>query len=179
MMRCVDISRGMRGFEEVERLQSSAFPPEESYPMDQILALAERDNVEYRSFWEGDDLCGLMLYETGDTMAYLFYLAVGEAVRSRGYGTRLLAWLADKCVGRAVVANIEAVGTGAENEAQRVRRLAFYERNGYALADCRLLDDSGLYDIVTTSPGAFDRKEYLGLIGGLGFDAYHPRLVSR
>lgn len=178
-MRCVDISRDMAGFNEVERLQISAFPPEESYPMDQILELVRRDNVEYKSFWEGEDLCGLMLYAAVDTMAYLFYLAVGEAVRSRGFGTQLLAWLAGECAGRAVVANIEVVGTGAANEEQRVRRLAFYTRNGYALADCRLLDDSGLYDIVTTSPGDFDWEEYLELIGSLGFDAYHPRLVSR
>ncbi len=78
---------------------------------------------------------------------------------------------------KSIAANIEPTGFHADNEEQRVRRLRFYERNGFHLIPYRLSDDSGLYDIISTGRG-FSENEYLILIAELGFDAYHPCLLE-
>lgn len=163
----------MERFAEVEALQREAFPPNESYSMEQILSLSESPTVEYLSFWEEDQLCGILFFNVGATMVYLFYLAVNPAIRSKGYGGKLLGWLMDRYPDKAVVGNIEAVGFDADNEEQRVRRLSFYERHGFRRLPLRLSDDSGLYDIISTG-GTFSEEEYMRLIKELGFDAYHP-----
>ncbi len=171
------VSPPMEHFAEVEALQKEAFPPNESYSMEQLLALSESQNIEYVSFWEDEQLCGLLYYNVGETMVYLFYLAVNPAIRSKGYGGKLLRWLTDRYQGKSVVGNIEPVGFGADNEEQRVRRLAFYERNGFRRLSVRMDDESGLYDIIS-SGSVFDEQEYMRLITELGFDAYHPRLLN-
>jgi len=171
------VSPEMESFSVVEALQKEAFPPNESYSMEQILALAESPNIEYLSFWEEDKLCGLLFFNVGESMVYLFYLAVNPAIRSKGYGGKLLGWLTTRYLHKAVVGNIEPVGFGADNEEQRVRRLSFYERNGFRRLPLRLDDESGLYDIIS-SGGAFSEEEYMRLITELGFDAYHPKLLK-
>lgn len=167
----------MAQFAAVEALQRESFPPRESYEMERILQLAESPNIEYRSFWEDDTLCGILFYNVGETMLYLFYLAVNPALRSKGYGGRLLALLKAEYADKAVVGNIEPVGFNSDNEQQRVRRLAFYERNGFHRLPYWLDDDSGLYDIISSGDG-FCQEEYMRLITELGFDAYHPKLIN-
>ena len=41
----------MEGFEQVVALQSTVFPPEESYSINQILELCTLETVLYKSFW--------------------------------------------------------------------------------------------------------------------------------
>jgi len=115
-MECISIKRNMPSFEKVVALQRSAFPPEEQYPIDQILELAEDPNTEYLSFWTENELCGIMLSCSGKTMAYLFYMAVNPDLRSRGYGAKMLGWLKEHLVGKTIVLNMERVGFDATNE---------------------------------------------------------------
>lgn len=156
-MRCEDIKPDMPYFDKVKDLQMNAFPPEERFTMEKILMLAESDHIEYKSFWEEEQLCGILFYNIGKTMLYLFYLAVPDEARSQGYGTRLLHWLRESYPNKAVVGNIEPVEIGADNEEQRIRRFAFYERNGFSRLSFRLSDDSGLYDIISTED-IFDKR---------------------
>lgn len=170
-----DLAEDMAGFEQVAQLQATAFPPEECWTMDEILDLAQSPSIEYKTFWNGDQLCAIMFYDAGDTMVYLFYLAVSPELRSQGLGARLLRWMREVHPSHSIVLNIESPYIGAENEDQRLRRLGFYERNGFRRVPVRLKDDTGLYDILTS--GGFDGSEYLTLIEELGFGPYGPTLV--
>ncbi len=176
-MRCEDIKKEMPHYDAVRKLQMTAFPPEESFSMEEILRLSESDHIEYKSFWEGEQLCGLLFYNVGETMLYLFYFSVPARVRSKGYGAQLIQWLIKMYSDKTVVGNIEPTGFNAENEDQRIRRLAFYERNGFHKEPFRLIDDSGLYDVISTGP-VFDEKEFMQLIDELGFGSYNPSLQS-
>lgn len=175
-MKCEDIRTDMSYYDRVRDLQLTAFPPEERFTMEKILSLAESDHIEYKSFWEGEQLCGILFYNVGETMLYLFYLAVPDEVRSHGYGAKLLHWLREFYPDKVVVGNIEPTGIGADNEEQRIRRFVFYERNGFGKVPYRLSDDSGLYDIIS-SGSTFDKDEYMRLIDELGFGDYHPVLL--
>ena len=174
-MMCEDIKKEMPYYDVVRELQMTAFPTEERFSMEEILRLSQFEHIEYKSFWEEKQLCGILFYNIGNTMLYLFYLAVPTAMRSKGYGAQLIRWLKEMHPDKAIIGNIEPIGLGAANEDQRIRRLAFYERNGFHKMPFRLLDDSGLYDIITTG-SAFDEKEYMRLIDELGFGYYHPTL---
>ena len=166
-MRSEDIKKEMPFYDIVRELQMTAFPPEERFAMEEILRLSESNHIEYKSFWEGNQLCGILFYNIGKTMLYLFYLAVPGTIRSNGYGAQLLQWLKEMYPDKAIVGNIESTGLGAANENQRIRRLAFYERNGFHKVPYRLLDDSGLYDIISTGT-TVDETEYLRVSGTVG-----------
>lgn len=173
----VDVTKIMDGYLKVEKLQQSAFPPEENYPMDELLALSQSEHIEYKSFWEKGSLMGLLFYNVGNTSIYLFYLAIEEAFRSKGYGKRLLEWLRENYPNKSVIANIEPIGQGAENEEQRVRRFSFYKKNGFKRLPFRIKDDTGIYDIISTKE-TFNQTEYMSLISDLGFDAFHPEIYK-
>lgn len=175
-MRCEDIKEEMPYYDVVRELQMTAFPPEERFSMDKILRLSRSNHIEYKSFWEREQLCRILFYNIGETMLYLFYLAVPAEVRSKGYGAQMIQWLIKMYPDKTIVGNIEPIGFDAENEDQRIRRLAFYKRNGFHKEPFRLIDDSGLYDIISTG-SVFDEKEYMRLIDELGFGFYHPSLL--
>ena len=103
----------MEGFEQVVALQSTVFPPEESYSINQILELCTLETALYKSFWNRNRLCGLLFFNVSRTMVYLFYLAVCEDQRSKGLGTSLLCWLKERYLDKSIVANIEPVGFNA------------------------------------------------------------------
>ena len=96
----------MEGFEQVVALQSTVFPPEESYSINQILELCTLETVLYKSFWNRNRFCGLLFFNVGRTRIYLFYLAVCEDQRSKGLGTSLLCWLKERYPDKSIVANI-------------------------------------------------------------------------
>lgn len=175
-MIVLDISKEMKCFNEIVDLQRNSFPPEEQYSMEQILRLAEEQNIEYKSFWENDFLYGLLFYCVGKSMLYLFYIAVNNKNRSKGYGTRMLDWLKEHYPNYDIVLNIEPVDDDADNAEQRIKRLLFYKKNGFFETGLKLYDDSGIYDILSTTD-KIKVGEYMDLILQLGFDAYNPKVV--
>ncbi len=63
----------------------------------------------------------------------------------------------------------------APNYEQRIRRSSFYYRNGFKRMNAQMIDDSGVYDILSTSDH-LDKEEFMDIVTELGFDAYHVYL---
>ena len=66
---------------------------------------------------------------------YLGFLAVDGRTRSAGYGTRILTHFRERYGDVPQLLEIEPVVREAGNYQQRVRRLAFYERNGFEVTN--------------------------------------------
>ena len=63
-----------------------------------------------------------LLVVDSPTMVWLFYLAVNDSIRSRGYGSRILSSVRWHAAGRTVVLELEPLDDGAPNLEQRRRR---------------------------------------------------------
>lgn len=59
----------------------------------------------------------------------ILYLAVNDKIRSKGYGSRILQEIKGRAHSRSIVLNVEKPSVNAENNAQRISRIAFYEKN--------------------------------------------------
>lgn len=66
----------------------------------------------------------------GDITAILF-LAIAEELRDQGYGSKLLSLISERYPHNRIILDIEAEDSAAPNNEQRIKRKAFYERNGY------------------------------------------------
>lgn len=64
-------------------------------------------------------------------MHYLYYLAVNDHVRSRGYGSRIIAQLRKLYGQGTIVLDCEQPDPRADNHQQRLKRMAFYAKNGF------------------------------------------------
>ena len=67
-----------------------------------------------------------------DNLVYLLFLAVKESKQSQGYGSQILGQVREEAGERPCVLTIEPMDEEqVSNRSQRLKRLAFYERNGY------------------------------------------------
>ena len=112
-----------------------AFPPNERKPLATMLELAAEGRYELLGLFDGADLLGYAtLWTAPERPGYVMldYLGVTAARRNGGLGASILAALAAREAGRRTVI-VEADGPdgGPEEERPlRLRRLAFYRRNG-------------------------------------------------
>ena len=87
----------------------------------------------------GEDGAGNMIALTFSfvfpDLFYLGFLAVDGRTRSAGYGTRILTYFRERYGDVPQLLEIEPVVREAGNYQQRLRRLAFYERNGFAVTN--------------------------------------------
>lgn len=121
---------------------------------------------------------GFMALWTWKDMTHLFYLAVREDLRSRGYGSRCLRALRALHGDRKLVVDFEMPDGKAPNNAQRLRRRAFYLRNGF-LETGLFYSWAGVdFEIVSTSP-EFSGDDFMAMTRTLGGDGYRPRFFGR
>ncbi len=131
--------------------------------------------MHFLAYYDGDDFCGFTYTVENEDMVFVLYLAVNDEIRSKGYGTAILADLKARASGRGVALNIEPLDPHAANSEQRVRRLDFYRRNGffqYGLQpDRRRRQVSYL-----VHEGRFSVEDYIRVIKRISFGLHVPNV---
>ena len=127
----------------------ATFPACECKPLADIHALADAGRYELLGLYDGEALLGYAaLWSSPDWPEYVLldYLGVTAARRNGGLGGALLRRLAAREAGRrTVVLEAEAEDSGGPKKDRpiRLRRLAFYRRNGctpvYRAFNCGLV----------------------------------------
>ncbi len=113
-----------------------------------------RPGCRFEAYYDGDGgFAGLSYVMSHGRLAYVLYLAVDDSVRSRGYGSQILSLIRRRSPESSIVLDIEPVEPGADNYEQRVRRLAFYQRNGLSPTPLMCRDGQGRYAVVSEDPG--------------------------
>ena len=168
-METCTIVPGTRTYREVKRLYLSAFPPEERRPFFSLWLLsAIKAPVSLRAYMDGKDLGGFVLSVDSGKYLYISFIAVNPALRGKGYGSRMLEALRQQHPGRPLLVEVEAPDPAADNQAQRVKRMAFYEKNGFFDLDRTITGRGVTYKILSTE-GTFDRAAYREIFSHLSF----------
>lgn len=113
---------------------SRDFPPMERRPLQGMLQLRRRGLYSVLILEDGGELAAYAaLAGSGEEGAYLLdYLAVPPALRSRGWGGRMLSALADAVPGAMLVEVEDPDAAIGDDREDCLRRIAFYARSGYA-----------------------------------------------
>ncbi|MEM6452613.1 MAG: GNAT family N-acetyltransferase [Cyanobacteria bacterium P01_D01_bin.105] len=116
---------------KIESLYKDAFPKNERAPLWFLRYKAKQSNVAFNSLYDNESWIGLLYtIECGDILLVI-YFAIDASCRSGGYGTKVLTALREGHPDKRIVLNIERIDEQADNNAQRVKRKRFYEKNGY------------------------------------------------
>ena len=95
------ITENSRYWEDVNRLAKEAFPPEEDLAPQALVKMAETDHIDFLAL-SGQDACiDFMAVKIYKDLAYLFFLAIEPACRSKGYGSRAVETLKAKYPGKS------------------------------------------------------------------------------
>lgn len=144
---------------EVLRLYERAFPANERWGMDAVLD-DETGISELCAFYDGELFCGFVVLLNQGDITHIIYLAVPEELRGRGYGSEALGLVRAVKPGRRLLIDIERPGEGFANNAQRLRRKAFYERNGCREAGVYYSWRGESYEIMISGGGITSREYF-------------------
>lgn len=170
------ITRDSRWLPEIKQLFKTAFPFYEQIPMPFLLWRLKRPNVELLGFTDDGQLVGASYTISRRQQTYVLYLAVTEKVRSRGYGSQILAAIKARYVNQQIMLSIEPVTPDAPNLEQRQKRRQFYYKNGFRSTHIMLTEMGDDYELLTCS-GSVKQSDYLALIKRFNGIVFHA--ISR
>ena len=138
-------------FKNVASLYEAAFPVEERLPLWQLSWNSLKRGQSFLAYFDREVFIGLTYSIYTENLVYLLFLAVEESKQSQGYGSQILAQVKKEAGVRPCVLTIEPMDEEqVSNRAQRLKRLAFYERNGYQLLNHFYFEGPERYQILTT-----------------------------
>ena len=131
-------------FRKVASLYEAAFPVEERLPLRQLSWNSLKNGQSFLAYFDQEVFTGFTYAICTNNLVYLLFLAVEESKQSQGYGSQILAR-------RPCVLTIEPMDEeDASNRTQRLKRLAFYENNGYQSLNHFYFEGTERYQILIT-----------------------------
>ena len=173
---CEHVLEEKTDFSSAKRLYRSAFPREERVPFGLLRLLALRKGIDLVCYREGETFCGFTYTVTEGNVVFVLFFAVNEALRGQGYGSSILKFLRKKNPGRTVILNVEPLDPEAENAEERVRRVRFYEKNGFFDAGYDIDEIGGKFRVFATEK-CIDVDAYLKVFGRMSFGFWKPKIV--
>ncbi|MFS1663765.1 GNAT family N-acetyltransferase [Streptococcus sp. zg-JUN1979] len=137
---------------DVKGLYYHSFPKEERLPYVLLTLGAYRHKVDFDAYYDKDAFCGFSYTYMSQDYVYVLFLAVNDKYQGQGYGTQILESLKAKAGDRALVLTIEPLDESAANYQQRLKRLAFYERNGFKATPYTYHEKKERYTVLSTRP---------------------------
>lgn len=172
------ITQGCAVWDRVNILAKEAFPPEEYLPPEQLVEMARAENFDFWALLDGTQFVGFAVVQTYQELAYLFFLAIDPACRSRGYGGRAIETVKALYPGKRQVVDLEMVDETAPNNPQRIRRRAFYLRNGYRETGLFLSYLGVDYEVLCMEE-TFDRRMFQEMMATIQVEGFRPRYFEK
>ena len=119
----------------ISSLYESAFPDDEKAPFLSLIERAKKDNVDFIGYFDEDKFIGFTYLIHENDLHYIFYFAIVEECRNKGYGTDILNILKEQYKDESIFFEIETLDVNADNYEERKRRKDFYIRNGFKESD--------------------------------------------
>ena len=163
-------------YNDVCHLMRTAFPRNEQIPMWLLRVLAFRKSVNFRTFYDDEQFCGVLYTAEDSKYIFVLYLAVNDQIRSKGYGTKILDWLKQNTE-KIIVLNVESLDSSAQNALQRENRISFYSRNGIFDTGCRFVDEGENYSVLASDIDHFDSKEYEMFLSRFSIGTYKKHIT--
>lgn len=133
----------------VKRLYIDSFPAVERISWIWMLVMVALGQADFLAYFDQGKFAGFSYSLKGKDTYYLLFLAVPEEFHSCGYGSQILKSVGEVAENRSIFLVIEPMEEESENYELRLKRLAFYEKNGYHLTDYIYFENSEVYQVLT------------------------------
>ncbi|URZ86643.1 GNAT family N-acetyltransferase [Floricoccus penangensis] len=159
------ISKKSSSDEEIAKLKflyRKSFPRDEQIPFRTLLSKSDKDFVDFLAVYDDDMLIGLVYLMHDDDLTYLSYLAVDDEFQSRGFGSQILQALKKEYTNQRICLTYEKIDPKADNNAQRLARKKFYDKNGFDYLNFYIEEYHVLYSVMSNGRPV-NPKEYADL----------------
>lgn len=129
-------------------------------PFPLMLFLSCLWNTQFLAFYDEKILCGFVYMATIGRQTFIMFFAVDKNLRSKGYGSEILAQIQLLHPENKIIVSIEPVIKKAENMEQRIRRKDFYIRNGYQESGY-FMKLAGQEQEILIKNGCFEKRSFI------------------
>jgi len=130
-LRIESMARDAKDIALARKLYRRSFPRNERMPFWMLRWKLKSEHVDLLGFYDLEAFAGFAYLVTFENKTIILFFAIESGLRSRGYGGMALEAMRARYPEHCFVVGVEAVERTASNYAQRLRRKAFYTRNGY------------------------------------------------
>lgn len=172
----MELRKVTEDFPDMDRLDElafEAFPPEEYLAPKKILELTRKSELDFWGVYDNDRFLGFCVIARHRSMAYLFFLAITAENRSKGYGSAILSLLSETYKTNQFTVDFEMVDENAPNYDQRVRRKAFYMKNGFDETGLFLTYFGVSYEVLCKNKD-FNVQMFKEMMGNLPIEGFNP-----
>lgn len=162
-MQLVKVSKDIKEYKAIKSLYKQAFPIDERAPFWLLMRKANQSVADFWALYDEKDWIGIAYVVRYKQLAYIFYLAIAQKKRSKGYGEKVMNTLKDYYNGNRLFLALEALDETANNYEQRVKRHSFYKKCGLSDLPYKIKEASVIYDIMGTG-GTVEPEEYQEMI---------------
>lgn len=162
-MKLVKVKKSLKDYKRINKLYNSAFPTDERAPFRILMRKTRLSMVDFMAIYDDEKWVGLTYVITYNRLSYIFYLAISETERGKGYGKKAMAAILKKYEGNKVFLALETLDPTADNYQERLNRHKFYEQCGLQSLPYKLKEVSVIYDIMGVG-GTVEPHEYSDLI---------------
>lgn len=146
-----------KSLKKAKALYDSAFPAAEKMPFAMLKNACKKGKAHFFAVYDGNEFIGIVYLVEWDKTASVFYFAVEEKSRQKGYGSRILSMIKEKYDEKTVFLDIEK--PSSEENDIRLRRKRFYERNGFSYCGFDVTEFGVTYEILAFG-GEFTAEGY-------------------
>ncbi|WP_169718365.1 GNAT family N-acetyltransferase [Paenibacillus massiliensis] len=147
-VRIESVDKYFKGMDRLQELYEGAFPEEERVPMWILLWRAKKNHIHFKAFYDEHTFVGFTYLIVFKDITFVFYLAIDNQIRSKGYGSQVLTKIKEMYPNNRIILNIEAVEEEASNHEQRTQRKSFYLRNGYQNSKLTISQFNQSYEVM-------------------------------
>ena len=168
-------------YPEVIELYKEAFPEAQYIPTCFLRYKLRKGKTGFNIVYAEDTWIGLIYALEYKDIVFVQFLAISKASRSAGYGSKVMDSLKILHSDKRIVLNIEEIDKQAKNYQQRIRRKAFYEKNGFSPAGYIVKEPAERLEMLIFG-GSINKEEieamYKKLFGNiLGF-IFRPKVIK-
>ncbi len=129
---------------KIKELYLSAFPAVERIPFWLLNKRTKTGIAEFCSLYDDDNWVGFIYTVKNAELVYVFFLAIKETERSKGYGSGLMELIKERYQGQVIGLSAEKPDATAANNHERLRRLKFYAKNEFLPTDFYTAEKGGV-----------------------------------
>ena len=121
-LKTMMIDENHKDIKTISSLYESAFPDDEKAPFLSLIERSKKDNVDFIGYFNEDGFIGFTYLIHENDLHYIFYFAIVEEYRNKGYGTKILNILKEQYKDESIFFEIETLDLSADNYEKRKRR---------------------------------------------------------
>lgn len=147
-LRIEVITKNTSAANQVKELFLQSFPVNEQIPMRFLHTKAQKDYIDFLSFYDDDVFVGATYLITRNDLTFVLYLATHPDVRSQGYGSNILSKIREMFPHNQIILNIESPDEATHNYEERLKRKQFYLRNGFRSLNYYMIERKQTFEVL-------------------------------